>query len=113
MDGREELAEPLIRLRPAARRPLKPCKVAADGDPQRTAHHSDRIAGLVYSHELEDPDGTESVSRANQAAALASSLRSDSLRPSWLQWHSLQKQRRILGSDRSAPIAARDTLPLP
>ena len=108
VDGREDLAELLVLVRP-----LKPCKAAADGDPRHAAHHDDQIAGLVCSHELEDPDGIESVSRENQGAALASALRSDLLRPSWLQWHSLRKQRRILGSDRSGPMAARDTLPFP
>ena len=77
----------------AAIRPAPGCFVGDLGDSAL------QIAGLARSYELEDPCGFESVSRANQAAALerisrsirsrrtsrrsrASSLRSDVLRPS-------------------------------
>ena len=41
----------------------------AGGDRQHPAHARNRILGLMRSYELVDPDGIESVSRANQAAA--------------------------------------------
>jgi len=73
--------------------------VATGGDIQHTAHHGNREHGPILSYELEDFGGTESVSRANQAAAffrisrstrnwrfsrrrLSSSSRSDDVRPS-------------------------------
>ena len=46
---------------------IAPRVIAAGGDLQQTTHRGDRMAGLVHFDELEDPDGTEPVSRANQA----------------------------------------------
>ena len=56
-------------MRPAAARPPAPRVVPAGGDLQHPAHARNRILGLMRSYELVDPDGIESVSRANQAAA--------------------------------------------
>ena len=70
--------EPSQRKRkyPTKRGHAKPYRVAARGDTQHTAHHGDQIAGPLRLHECEDPDGIESVSRANQSAALAKISRS-------------------------------------
>ena len=65
-----------VALGAGRRRPALPRVVPAGGDPQQPAHRGDRIEGPVGSHELEDPDGIEPVSRANQAAAFASISRS-------------------------------------
>ncbi len=53
----------------APARPPAPRVVPAGGDLQHPAHARNRILGLMRSYELVDPDGIESVSRANQAAA--------------------------------------------
>ena len=65
-----------IALGAGRRRPALPRVVPAGGDPQQPAHRGDGIEGPVGSHKLEDPDGIEPVSRANQAAAFASISRS-------------------------------------
>lgn len=70
-------------------RSLCPGVVAAGGKFQHSTHRGDRIRGLMRSHELERPDGTESVSRANQAAALARISRSN------LSWRFSRRSRRI------------------
>src|SRR5258706_1673818 len=73
-----------------------PCVKAALGHPQNTAHHRNRIGGLVGAHELEPLGGITSVSRANQAAAferISRSIRS-----------CLFSRRKRLSSSRS-PVA--------
>ena len=55
---------------------LAPCRVAAGGDIHHTAHYGNWVAALVRLLGCEDPDGIESVSRANQAGALARISRS-------------------------------------
>ena len=76
VDLRDLPAQGPVRLRPAAVRPPVPRVVPAGRDSQHPALARDRIARLVRSYEFEDPDGIESVSRANQAAAFARISRS-------------------------------------
>ena len=98
--GRMDLADApqQRRVRPCPLRgfPAAPRVIAAGGDLQQPAHHGNRIHGLVGSHELEDPDGTEPVSRANQAAAFARISRS------WRSRRFSRFSRR--SSSRSAPV---------
>ena len=56
-----------------------PCVIAAGGDIQDAAHHSNGVTGPVLAHELEPFGGITSVSRANQAAAFERMSRSDQL----------------------------------
>ena len=65
-----------IALGAGRRRPDLPRVAPAGGDPRQPAHRGDGIHGPVGSHELENPDGIEPVSRTNQAAAFASISRS-------------------------------------
>ena len=83
--GPDALGQPCILARPLRRTTFQPRVEAADGDPQQATCRrapsvpdrcGDRIACPVRLHELEDPDGIESVSRANQAAAFARISRS-------------------------------------
>jgi len=59
-----------LRARAQGPTPL-PRIVPTGGDTQKAAHGGNRINGLILPYELEDFGGTESVSRANQAAAFA------------------------------------------
>src|SRR4028118_806718 len=52
---------------------MRPRVVPAVGDTQQAAHPEHRVFCLVGSHESEDLDGIDSVSRANQAALLPES----------------------------------------
>ena len=58
-------------------RALHPCVIAAGGDIQDAAHHSNGVTGPVLAHELEPFGGITSVSRANQAAAFERISRSN------------------------------------
>ena len=105
VDPSDPLQQRRIGLRSGRRWPPLPSMMATGGDIQQPAHHGDRIAGLVGSHELEDPDGTEPVSRANQAAAFARISRS---------WRSCRtSRRRRLSSSRSAPFSSSSRPPSP
>jgi hypothetical protein len=70
------LGQHLVFLLSLGRRSLQPGIEPTGRDFQNAAHAPDRIDGLVVAHELEDFGGTESVSRANQAAAFARISRS-------------------------------------
>src|SRR5690606_39242876 len=59
----------LIAFPPLRRLAIPPCVVPAGGDLQHAALRGDGPDRLMRSHEFEDPDGIEPVSRANQAAA--------------------------------------------
>src|SRR5690606_28018852 len=65
-DGSDDLG---VTLGPRGRWALQPGVEAAPGDSEDLGHARDGEGGLLRSHELEGPDGTEPVSRANQAAA--------------------------------------------
>ncbi len=58
-----------ILARSLRRLAIQPRVVAAGGDLQHSALRGYGIVGLMRSHEFEDPDGIEPVSRANQTAA--------------------------------------------
>ncbi len=60
-----------VLKRSPRRRTLQPRIKSAGGDPQQSAHHPNRIGGLVLFHELEDRFEFTAVSCANQAAVFA------------------------------------------
>ena len=85
-------------------RTLHPCVIAAGGDIQDAAHHSNGVTGPVLAHELEPFGGITSVSRANQAAAFERMSRSN------LSWRF--SRRRRLSSSRSTVVRRRGTTTL-
>ena len=64
--------EDIIALPAPRPRTVSPRVEPARGDAEHAGHRGDAVEGLIRSHELERFPGTEPVSRANQAAALAS-----------------------------------------
>jgi len=72
IDRLDTIAKNKIRLRAIRRFSLAPSIKATLGYFEYTAEHSDRVFGLVSSHESEDFFEIVSASRANQAAAFDS-----------------------------------------
>ena len=73
MDLGYQLGQRRILTRASRSTSTGPLVVPAGGDLQQSAHRGYGVHGLVRPHELEGLGGTESVSRANQAAAFARS----------------------------------------
>ena len=65
-----------VDARPLRGPTLEPRIEAAGGNTQQATCLGNGMVCLVRAHELEDPDGIEPVSRANQAAAFAKISRS-------------------------------------
>jgi hypothetical protein len=95
-DPREER---LVGPGPSRERPRLPRVEPAGGDAQPPAHGGHAVRPLVRPHELESLDGSELVSRANQAAAASRRMSRSSRR-------ALTSRRRRRTSSRSSVAGA-------
>jgi len=103
--GRPDLAQQyFVPPSPLRRTPLEPRVVPARGDLEYAAQRGHLVFCPVRAHELEDPDGSFPVSRANQAVAFARIARSSrSERTSRRSWRSSSRSALVRPSSPAPP----------